>query len=352
MLYEVLDIESANILMIDNDGQYVALLTEILTCHGFSNLTAFQNPHHGVACYRANKPDLVLLDSSLPQLTILDVLRLFQETIYYPAPPVLVLTTERNRQSRLNFLERGAKDFMNKPFDIEEFLCRVKNLLQMHLAYTGSLQPDGALDASAEKRTGELLNTQKEILERLGCAAEFKDKDTYRHTQRVGCFAACLTKALVFNEQVVEDVLLTAPLHDVGKIGVPDHILFKPGKLDKNEWEQMKLHTTHGYNILKGSNSRLLKNAEIIALTHHERWDGAGYPNRLKNTEIHLYGRITAVADVYDALTMDRPYKKARTHEQAVALIIEGRGTQFDPELVDVFETVKEEFYSISKRIV
>lgn len=352
MLYELLDIESANIFIIDNDEKNLNLLTEILTRHGFRNLTSFQSPQNAVAAYRANKPDLVLLDSTLPQLTILDVLRLFQETIYYPAPPVLVLTADKNHQACLNFLKRGAKDFMNKPFDTEELLCRVNNLLQMYLAHTESLQHNGTLDVLVEKRTSELLNTQKEILDRLGSAAEFKDKDTYRHTQRVGCFAACLAKTLGFNEQVVEDLLLTAPLHDVGKIGVPDHILFKPGKLDESEWEQMKQHTTHGFNILKGSNSRLLKTAEIIALTHHERWDGAGYPQRLISTNIHLYGRITSIADVYDALTMDRPYKNAWTHEQAAALIFEGRGTQFDPELVDVFQTVQDDFLSISKRLL
>ena len=151
---------------------------------------------------------------------------------------------------------------------------------------------------------------------------------------------------------MVEDLLLTAPLHDIGKIGVPDTILLKPGKLDDYELELMKQHTTHGYNILKGSNSSLLKSAEIIALTHHERWDGEGYPQRLKNTEIHLYGRITAIADVYDALTMVRPYKQAWSHEQAATLISEGGGTQFDPELVDVFQTVKVDFISIAERFI
>lgn len=348
MLYELLDIESANILVMDNDGLCLGFLTETLASHGFRNLHAFQNPENAIASYRAGKPDLVLLDSTLPELTILAVLRLFQETIYFPAPPVLVLTADSNRHSRLSFLKHGAKDFMHKPIDVEELLCRVKNLLQMHMAHTDSLRHSDVLDGLVENRTSELLITQKEILQRLGSAAEFKDKDTYWHTQRVGCFAACLTKTLGFNEQVVEDLLLTAPLHDVGKIGVPDQILFKPGKLEADEWEQMKLHTTHGYNILKGSNSRLLKIAEIIALTHHERWDGAGYPYHLKYTDIHIYGRITAIADVYDALTMARPYKKAWTYARAAALILQERGKQFDPELVDAFATVQDKFVSIA----
>jgi putative two-component system response regulator len=205
--------------------------------------------------------------------------------------------------------------------------------------------PDGVLP----KRSDELLKTQNDILESLGIAADFRDLDSRAHMLRVGQYAAHLAKSIGFDSQMVEVLLIAAPLHDVGKIGVPDKVLLKPGKLDESEWEMMKQHTTHGYNMLKGSNNSLLKTAEIIALSHHERWDGTGYPLGLKNTDIHLYGRITAIADVYDALTMERPYKKAWTHQQAAELIADSRATQFDPKLVDVFQTIQGDFLSISK---
>ncbi|WP_446810714.1 HD-GYP domain-containing protein [Methylomonas sp. 2BW1-5-20] len=219
----------------------------------------------------------------------------------------------------------------------------------MYLPQLANMVFNDNLNGQAEQCAVELLKTQDDILESLGIADEFKDLDSHAHMQRVGQYAAHIAKSMGLSDQAVRELLVTAPLHDVGKIGVPDKVLSKPGKLDAIEWEMMKQHTTHGYNLLKGSNSRLLKVAEIIALSHHERWDGRGYPQGLRNTEIHLYGRITAIADVYDALTMARPYKKAWSHDQAAALIAGGRGTQFDPELVDVFQSIQNDFLSISK---
>ncbi len=219
----------------------------------------------------------------------------------------------------------------------------------MYLPQLANMVFNDNLNGPAEQCAVELLKTQDDILESLGIADEFKDLDSHAHMQRVGQYAAHIAKSMGLSDQAVRELLVTAPLHDVGKIGVPDKVLSKPGKLDAIEWEMMKQHTTHGYNLLKGSNSRLLKVAEIIAFSHHERWDGRGYPQGLRNTEIHLYGRITAIADVYDALTMARPYKKAWSHDQAAALIAGGRGTQFDPELVDVFQSIQNDFLSISK---
>jgi putative two-component system response regulator len=159
-----------------------------------------------------------------------------------------------------------------------------------------------------------------------------------------------LAREVGFSLDIVHEITLTAQLHDIGKVGVPDHVLLKPGKLNAEEWEIMKQYTINGHNILKGSDSRLLKSAEVIALTHHERWDGLGYPHGLKGTETHIYGRITAIADVYDALTMHRPYKSAWPHEQAADYIIDGSGNQFDPELVKVFSSVRDQFAALSNQ--
>ncbi|MBS4050867.1 MAG: HD domain-containing protein [Methylomonas sp.] len=201
-----------------------------------------------------------------------------------------------------------------------------------------------------QAQTRELLKLQTEILERLGIAAEFKDTDTRFHTQRVGQFAGCLARETGFSADEAYEITVTAQLHDIGKVGVPDRVLLKPGKLNSEEWEIMKQHTLHGQLILKGSDSRLLKSAEVIALTHHERWDGRGYPQGLKGVETHIYGRITAIADVYDALTMHRPYKSAWSHERAAAYIIEGSGSQFDPDLANVFASIQDQFAALSEQ--
>lgn len=199
-----------------------------------------------------------------------------------------------------------------------------------------------------QDQTSDLLKLQAEILERLGIAAEFKDTDTRFHTQRVGQFAGCLARETGFSADQAYEITVTAQLHDIGKVGIPDHVLLKPDKLNSEEWEIMKQHTLHGQRILKGSDNRLLKSAEVIALTHHERWDGLGYPQGLKGDETHIYGRITAIADVYDALTMLRPYKPAWSHDRAAAYIIAGSGSQFDPELVEVFANIQDQFVQLS----
>ena len=351
MLGDLIDVFDAQIFLVDDEEIYLELFSDVLKLAGFKHVQIFQCPHRAVARYQVQKPDLVLLDFQMPQLKGDDVLRLLADAYYYPAPPVIMLTTDHARRTCLDFLKMGVHDFLTKPVDPEELVYRVKNVLRMHMAHKESLQHTDTLDSLVQKRTSELLKTQNEILERLGVASEFKDKDTHFHTLRVGQYAGCLAKNLGFNADIVRELTITAPLHDIGKIGVPDSVLLKPGKLDADEWEQIKQHTIHGQNILKGSSSGLLKAAEVIALTHHERWDGQGYPYGLKNTETHIYGRITSIVDVYDALTMHRPYKPAWSHEQAVAHIVEGRGSQFDPELVDAFASVEHQFVEIAGRL-
>jgi putative two-component system response regulator len=172
-----------------------------------------------------------------------------------------------------------------------------------------------------QQRTKDLLDTQKEMIERVGLAAEYRDNETAAHTIRVGLYSEIIAKALGLDDKESEQIKLAAPMHDIGKIGIPDSMLLKKEKLNNDEWELMKKHAEFGYGIFKGSKSSILKNAGIIALTHHEKWDGSGYPSGLKGNDIHLYGRITAVSDVFDALTISRPYKKAWLLEDAIKLI-------------------------------
>jgi cyclic di-GMP phosphodiesterase len=347
MLNDLLNPESASILVYGKALQRLESLQLLLTQGGFHNVNVVSCHKQALDYFCQQQPDLVLMDITVSsQLTAEELLAQIQSNS--PTVPIIVIYEHASRENKLKFLQQGAHDFFNKPLDLNETLCRIRNWLCMHLSHKESLEHYGNLNKLIETRTADLHNTQKEILQRLGVASEYKDADTYLHTIRVGQYAGYMAKSMGFNENIVEELAITAPLHDVGKIGVPDHILFKNGKLNQGEWEQMKLHTVHGYKILKGSDNSLLKSAETIALSHHERWDGKGYPYQLKQTEVHLYGRITAVCDVYDALTMERPYKPAWSHEAAVTKIIDGRGSQFDPELIDVFASVTNEFANIS----
>ena len=351
MLHDLLDIKTARILIVDDDQVDLELIRNVLIKNDFNNVSITQNFQKGLEYYQNNITDIILLCIENTAFNPIEKIKAFSFTEYNLNPPLLVMSTCNEKKYRLNLLSNGAKDFICKPLDLDELLIKIRNFLEMHLMHKEIDEHNKTLDRIVKTRTNELLATQKEIIERLGIASEYKDTDTGWHTKRVGHYAECLAKTMGFNEDVCEDLLLGAPLHDIGKIGVPDKILLKPGKLDPDEWKIMQQHTSIGFEILKGSKSRLLKNAEIIALTHHERWDGQGYPQGLKNIETHWYGRITAIADVYDALTMNRPYKKAWSDEDAIELINNGRGTQFDPELVDAFNSVKDEIIAIKHKL-
>jgi len=347
MLNDLLDIKTAKILIVDDDSVNLELVRNVLVKNDFNNVFITEDFQKGLVYYQNNILDLVLLAIEKTISNPLELIKEFNLAEYTPHPPVFVITACNEKQNRLNVLSAGAKDFICKPFYIDELLIRVSNLLDMHLTHKETVEHNNTLARIVKTRTNELRTTQKEIIERLSIASEYKDTDTAWHTKRVGLYAECLAKTMGFNEVFCEDLLLAAPLHDIGKIGIPDKVLLKTGKLDSDEWKVMQQHTSIGYEILKGSKSRLLKNAAIIALTHHERWDGQGYPQGLKDIETHLYGRITSVVDVYDALTIERPYKKAWSNEDAIELIKNGRETQFDPTVVDAFCTVKTEIIAI-----
>jgi len=347
MMMDLLDIGSANILVIDDEEINLEIIEELLTNNGFSNITFFSDPVKAVEYYQQTPPDLVLLDINMPVLSGFNVLQRFEDVHHTPEPPVLVISVLADRETRLQAFKLGAKDFINKPFDDEEAIMRMRNLLEMHLAHKENIEYSQTLEELVQYRTKDLLETQNEMIERLALAAEYRDNDTADHTIRVGHYAKALAQALGMNEKEAENLRLSAPMHDIGKLGIPDNVLLKAGKLDADEWACMQGHAEIGYKILKDSNSLILKNAGIIALSHHEKWDGSGYPSGLKGTEIHLYGRITAVADVFDALTMIRPYKKAWTMEDAAQLIRDESDKHFDPSIVEAFNQVLDQLVVI-----
>jgi putative two-component system response regulator len=250
--------------------------------------------------------------------------------------PVLVLTADNSREAKQEALALGAKDFLTKPIDIAEALLRIYNLLETRWLHVELKKHSENLEEKVRVRTEDLEQAQLEILQRLALAAEYRDDCTGRHTQRVGELAALLARGIGLSKDNIELIRKAAPLHDVGKIGIPDGILLKPDKLNKEEYSQIKRHTDIGKIILSGSRFPILQMAERIALYHHERWDGAGYCG-LKEEDIPIEARIVSIVDVFDVITHARPYKAAQSFEVALEIITEERAKQFDPQLVDVF---------------
>jgi putative two-component system response regulator len=251
--------------------------------------------------------------------------------------PILVLTADITPEAKQRALSSGANDFLSKPLDATEVVLRIKNLLRTRWLHAELRQHNDTLEAKVRERTLRLAEAQLEILDRLAIAAEYRDDATGQHTQRVGKLAAMIARSLGQPEDQVEILRIAATLHDVGKIGVPDRVLLKPGRLTPEEFEIIKSHTSIGAEILGRSKFSILQVAREIAISHHERWDGSGYPVGLKGDQIPLSGRLVAIADVFDALTHDRPYKKAWHLEDAVAETKRLSGLQLDPHLVNVF---------------
>ncbi|MCA9480131.1 MAG: HD domain-containing protein, partial [Nitrospira sp.] len=283
-------------------------------------------------------PDLICLDIRMPQLNgfqVMGQLKIIQKEGFLP---ILVLTSEEDRETRLRALESGAKDFLNKPFDKIEVLMRIRNLLEASLLNKAVSQQKDILEETVRIRTQELQETQLDVVHRLARAAEYRDNETGAHIVRMSHFAVILGRACGMSEQECDVLFHATPMHDVGKLGIPDRILLKPGKLDPEEFETMKQHTVIGAQLLANSQSPVLRMGEIIALTHHEKWDGSGYPNRLSGEDIPLPGRICALADVFDALSSKRCYKDAWPLEKTLAEIRSSSGKHFDPRLVEIFE--------------
>jgi len=295
--------------------------------------------------------DLVLLDVMMPEMDGFTVVREIRRLPGVFDVPVIMVTALTSKQDRLRAVEAGANDFISKPIDLTELRVRMESLLKMKASqdevkrYQAELEEMVAVRTSALSMALEnvkesqrvILSAHLETIHRLASAAEFKDEETADHTQRMSRYCAQLAARLGLPDAEVDLVLQASPMHDIGKIGIPDSILLKPGKLTPEEWTVMKKHTIFGARILGDSSFELLRVGEIIALSHHERWDGTGYPNGLAGEDIPLFGRICAVADVFDALTSRRPYKEPFSNDTSLDIMRAGRATHFDPKILDVF---------------
>jgi putative two-component system response regulator len=331
------ELQASKVLIVDDEEANVQLLESILRRDGYRHLLSATDSRQVLPLFSSFAPDLILLDLNMPHFDGFEVMRQLRGRVPDGAYlPILVLTADITPEAKQGALSGGAKDFLTKPFDQVEVLLRIANLLETRRLHQLLQDQNQLLEGKVRERTKELEATRLEVLERLAMAAEFRDDETGQHTRRVGETSAALARALRLPDEQVELIRRAAPLHDVGKIGISDLILLKPGKLTPEEFEVMKTHTTIGAKIQSGSLYPLLQMAEDIALTHHEKWDGTGYAG-LTGEAIPLPGRIVAVADVFDALTHARPYKKAWPIAQAREEIAKQSGRQFDPRVVDAF---------------
>jgi putative two-component system response regulator len=328
----------ARILIVDDQEANLRLLQAILKWAGYTDIVATADSREVFHICDELQPDLILLDLMMPYLDGFQVMQqLTSRLTDVGYLPILVLTADVTPEAKQQALSLGAKDFLTKPFDRNEVLLRIDNLLDTRFLYLQLQGQNQVLEKSVQERTQELEQAQFEVLERLTIAAEYRDDETGQHTRRVGYVSTLLARASGLSEYEVELIERVAPLHDVGKIGIPDDILLKSAKLTAYEFEVMKTHTIIGARILSGGHSNMVKMAQTIALTHHERWDGTGYPHGLRGASIPRVGRIVALADTFDALTHKRPYKEPWPIDRAVAEIERQSGKQFDPHLVEVF---------------
>lgn len=332
----------ARILIIDDEITNIEVLRRLLERSGFSRIATTCDPRDARSLYVEFRPDLILLDLHMPHMDGLAVMQELNQIAEATYLPVLILTGDLSPEARRDALSRGAKDFLHKPFSPDEVLLRIGTLLETRFLYLQIQSQNQMLDAKVRERTRELEAAQIEIIERLAKAAEFRDDNTGQHTERVGQMAASIARQIGLADAQVALIRRAAPLHDVGKIGVPDAILLKLGKLTPEEFAIVRTHTTIGARILSGSRFPILRLAEEIAFSHHERWDGYGYAG-ISRDSIPLAGRIVAVADVFDALTQQRPYKEAWPVSEAIAEIDRQRGRHFDPNLVEAFLRVIEQ---------
>lgn len=338
------DIKQAKLLIVDDQEYNISLLERILARAGFIHIHSLMDPLLVRQTMVQVEPDIVLLDMHMPGMDGLQVLSLIRELTGPDSYlPVLMLTADATPAMKQQGLQAGVNDFLTKPYDRTEVILRIHNLLKTRQLHIQLQQHKSTLEERVRERTEDLQKAKHEILRLLGRAAEYRDDMTGSHTLRVGRLAGLIAERLNLPEEQANMIRMAAPLHDIGKIGIPDEILLKPGRFEPHEFERMKEHARIGSSILDGSSFSVLKLAGVIAESHHEKWDGSGYPSGLMGEEIPLEARIVALADFYDALTHERPYKRAWTPQETMDEIMKQGGRHFDPAIVSAFLQLYEE---------
>lgn len=342
------------ILIVDDEARNIELEKAYLEPDNYKILTA-SNGEEALKTVAKNDIDLILLDVMMPGKDGFAVTKQLKTNKKTSSIPVILVTALSDKKDRVRGIEAGCDDFISKPVDQSELLARVRSLLKVK-AYNDYMRDyERKLETEVAKRTKEVYaamaiieETALETIQRLASAAECRDQYTGSHILRMSRYAEAIAKKMELDSGFVRGILYASSMHDIGKIGIPDKILMKPGKLNDKEWEVMQQHTVIGAKLLHGSKQDFMKMAEEIALTHHEKWDGTGYPQGLAGENIPLSGRITAVADVFDALISKRPYKPPLSYRESFTIIKNERGTHFDPGVVNAFISTRQEILSIA----
>ena len=338
----------SRILILDDTAANVLLLQKMLTLKGYTQVESLYDSRMVLEICMSYQPDILLLDLRMPYLDGFQVLEQLKSRSETENIPVIVITADNDRGNVLKALERGAMDYIEKPFEPAEVMMRIRNILEKNMLSKQVHVQNTLLERKVAERTKEMEDIQEELFERLLRAAEFRDNETGQHISRIGHYVHQMALLMGFPEPEAKRYLYASMMHDIGKMAIPDHILLKPGKLTEDEFAVMKHHTTKGAALFSGSHRDVLQLAEQIAISHHERWDGTGYPFGLSGKDIPLCGRMTAVFDVYDALTSERPYKKPWTSADALQEIKRLSGQAFDPEIVDLFIDNLQRFQDIA----
>ncbi len=345
-----------HVLVVDDELFNRELLEGLLVPLGYE-VTLAEDGKEALEKVKEKAPDVILLDIMMPIMDGFEVARQLKGKEETKSIPIVMVTALSEVEDRIKALEAGANDFLTKPVDMAELRATVSSQMQVKAYHDHMRDYQKELEAEVAKRTKQLREALEKIkiasldtIYRLSRAAEYKDEDTGAHIKRMSHFSVAVAKQMKLDDHTIETILYAAPMHDIGKIGIPDRILQKQAKLEPDEWEIMKKHTIIGSQIMEKSDAEFIKLGEIIALTHHEKWDGSGYPKGLKDKAIPLAGRITAIADVFDALTSKRSYKRAFSLEKSFTIIKEGKGSHFDPKVVAAFFSIEKEIISIKEK--
>ena len=347
--------KKTTVLAVDDEELNLVLLESMLTPLGYNVLRA-KSGEEALDIVESNPPDIILLDVMMPGINGFEVVSKIKSNKLTMTIPIVMVTGLKDVEYRVKALEAGADDFLTKPLDKTELRARVRSLEKLKSYNDYMLNYQKELEKEVDKRTKELQDAFNKIklssldtIYRLSKSAVYKDEGTGYHIKRISLYAASVGKKIGLEAKEVEALLYASPMHDIGKIGIPDRILLKPGKLDPDEWEIMKTHTKIGAKILEDSDAEFIRLAESIALSHHEKWDGSGYPNGIKGKNIPLAARITTLVDIFDALTTSRPYKEAFSLEKSFDIIRSYNGTFLDPSLVETFFEIEEEILTIKE---
>jgi len=350
-----MEMERPRVLAVDDEERNLRLIEAMLLPLGYEVMLA-KSGEEALNLVASHPPDVILLDIMMPGISGFEVARRLKGADETRMIPLIMVTALKEVEDRVKALEAGADDFLTKPVEKMELKARVASSVKVKAYNDHMLRYQKELEEEVARRTQQLEHAYSRVksasldtIHRLSRAAEYKDEHTGDHIQRMSRYCVAVARQMGLSQKVLESLLYAAPMHDIGKIGIPDRILLKPRRLDQDEWRIMKLHTVIGGKILAGSEVGFIRLAEVIAMTHHERWDGKGYPKGIAGRKIPLAGRICAVADVFDALTSRRPYKEPIDVDESFSILKEGRGTRFDPDVLDAFFDAEKEILEIKE---